>query len=245
MITDSTLALDTEAEGLAFARDVLRIEADALDRVRERLDGTIARAAVAGPPLLGRGDRHRDGQGGAGRAEDGRDPGLDRDPGLSAPPRRGDPRRPRADPGRRRGDRPLAERRDRRGPPDRPGDPPARGELDRDHRARHQFARAGGRPVRRARADRGGVPARAGPVGEQHGADGRGRRAGAAGQPAAELPRRGLRPLPPRRQPRAAARLRRRPDADRPPAPQGPPSKTRSARSSSRWPARGGARGRS
>ena len=45
MITDSTLAPDTEAEGLAFAREVLRIEADALDRVRERLDGTISRAA--------------------------------------------------------------------------------------------------------------------------------------------------------------------------------------------------------
>ncbi len=45
MITDSTLDLDTEASGLAFARDVLRIEADALDRVRDRLDGTIARAA--------------------------------------------------------------------------------------------------------------------------------------------------------------------------------------------------------
>jgi len=44
-ITDMTLDLGTEAEGLAFARDVLRIEADALDRVREQLDGTIARAA--------------------------------------------------------------------------------------------------------------------------------------------------------------------------------------------------------
>ena len=45
MITDSTLALDTEAAGLEFARDVLRVEADALDRVRERLDRTIVRAA--------------------------------------------------------------------------------------------------------------------------------------------------------------------------------------------------------
>jgi arabinose-5-phosphate isomerase len=45
MITDPTLAWETEAEGLAFAREVLRIEADALDRVRERLDSTIARAA--------------------------------------------------------------------------------------------------------------------------------------------------------------------------------------------------------
>src|SRR5947209_17614642 len=45
MITDSTLARGTEAEGLSFAREVLRIEADALDRVRKRLDVTIARAA--------------------------------------------------------------------------------------------------------------------------------------------------------------------------------------------------------
>ncbi len=45
MITDPSLAWGTEAEGLEFAREVLRIEADALDRVRERLDSTIARAA--------------------------------------------------------------------------------------------------------------------------------------------------------------------------------------------------------
>lgn len=34
-----------EAEGLAFAREILRLEAEALDRVRERLDGGIAIAA--------------------------------------------------------------------------------------------------------------------------------------------------------------------------------------------------------
>jgi arabinose-5-phosphate isomerase len=45
MITDASLALETEAEGLAFAREVLRIEAEALQRVRERLGGSIARAA--------------------------------------------------------------------------------------------------------------------------------------------------------------------------------------------------------
>ena len=45
MITDPDLARETEREGLEFAREVLRIEADALDRVRERLDSTIARAA--------------------------------------------------------------------------------------------------------------------------------------------------------------------------------------------------------
>ena len=45
MTTDLTLAFETEAQGLEFARDVLRIEADALDRVRDRLDSTIARVA--------------------------------------------------------------------------------------------------------------------------------------------------------------------------------------------------------
>ena len=45
MITDLPLSLATEAEGLEFARDVLRIEADALDLVRGRLDRSIVRAA--------------------------------------------------------------------------------------------------------------------------------------------------------------------------------------------------------
>ena len=35
MITDASLASEVEAEGLAFAREVLRIEAEALERVRE------------------------------------------------------------------------------------------------------------------------------------------------------------------------------------------------------------------
>ena len=45
MITDWPLASEIEAEGLAFAREVLRIEAEALERVRDRLDESIARAA--------------------------------------------------------------------------------------------------------------------------------------------------------------------------------------------------------
>ncbi len=44
-ITEWPLASDTEAEGLAFAREVLRIEAEALERVRDRLGESIARAA--------------------------------------------------------------------------------------------------------------------------------------------------------------------------------------------------------
>src|SRR5437764_8315122 len=45
MITDWSLASETEVEGLAFARQVLRIEAQALERVRDRLGESIARAA--------------------------------------------------------------------------------------------------------------------------------------------------------------------------------------------------------
>lgn len=45
MITDASLVSATDAEGLAFAREVLRIEAKALERVRERLGDAIARAA--------------------------------------------------------------------------------------------------------------------------------------------------------------------------------------------------------
>jgi arabinose-5-phosphate isomerase len=45
MITDASLSLEAEVEGLAFAREVLRIETEALERVRERLDTSIGRAA--------------------------------------------------------------------------------------------------------------------------------------------------------------------------------------------------------
>ncbi len=47
MITDASLHSDpnTEADGLAFAREVLRVEAEALQRVRDRLGVSIARAA--------------------------------------------------------------------------------------------------------------------------------------------------------------------------------------------------------
>ena len=96
MITDASLAAGDEAEGLAFAREVLRIEAEALERVRDRL-GRVDRAG-GGPdlPLPGERDRHRDGQGGAGRPEARGDARLDRDAGLPAAPGRGGPRRPRA-----------------------------------------------------------------------------------------------------------------------------------------------------
>ncbi len=44
-ITESNQTRATEADGLLFARDVLRIEADALSRVGDQLDFSIARAA--------------------------------------------------------------------------------------------------------------------------------------------------------------------------------------------------------
>jgi arabinose-5-phosphate isomerase len=45
LITDAPLALESESEGVEFARNVLRIEAEAIERVRDRLDGAIAQAA--------------------------------------------------------------------------------------------------------------------------------------------------------------------------------------------------------
>lgn len=47
LVTEAASGLETEAEGLAFARGVLQVEADALLRVHDRLDGAIARAASA------------------------------------------------------------------------------------------------------------------------------------------------------------------------------------------------------
>ncbi len=45
MISDAPLALETDGERLAFAREVLRIEAEALSRVRDRLGVSIVKAA--------------------------------------------------------------------------------------------------------------------------------------------------------------------------------------------------------
>ena len=79
--------------------------------------GCRSRGRRSSLSLPGERDRHGDGQGGAGRPEAGGDPGLDGDAGVPAPSGRGGPRRPRPDPGRRRGHRAVAERRDRRGAP--------------------------------------------------------------------------------------------------------------------------------
>jgi arabinose-5-phosphate isomerase len=45
IVTDASTASETETEGLAFAREVLRIEADAIERVRDRLGETVTKAA--------------------------------------------------------------------------------------------------------------------------------------------------------------------------------------------------------
>jgi arabinose-5-phosphate isomerase len=45
MITDASLASEIEVEGLAFVREVLRLEAEAIERVRNRLEDTITHAA--------------------------------------------------------------------------------------------------------------------------------------------------------------------------------------------------------
>ena len=78
---------------------------------------------------------------------------------LPAPPGRGGPRRPRPHPRRRRGDRPLAERRDRGGPPPGPGPAAAGGDPGRDHRA-GRAARSGRRPTSASRWGRSRRPAR-------------------------------------------------------------------------------------
>lgn len=45
VLTDLPLAVGSESDALEFARGVLQVEADALSRVRERLSGSIVRAA--------------------------------------------------------------------------------------------------------------------------------------------------------------------------------------------------------
>ena len=94
MITDASLSLETEVEGVAFAREVLRIEAEALGRVRERLGPSDRPGGGPGLSLCRQRDRHRDGQGGAGRPEAGCDAGLDGHQGFPAASGRGDPWRP-------------------------------------------------------------------------------------------------------------------------------------------------------
>ena len=119
--------LETEAEGLAFAREVLRIEAEALERVRDRLGGSIARAAdlvyrCPGSVIVtGMGKAGLVGQKLAATLAS---TGTRAFPLHPAEAVHGDLGRIR---GRRRGARAVAERRDRGGAPAGPGAPAARG----------------------------------------------------------------------------------------------------------------------
>ena len=187
MITDAALALEIEAEGLAFAREVLRIEAEALERVRGRLGVSITRAAE----LVFRcpGSVIVTGMGKAGHV------GQKLAATLASTGTRAFPLHPaeavHGDLGRIRADD-VVMALSQSGETDEvlaadPGTPAAGGLSDRDHRAGQQLARPGGRPLRRAGADRGGVPAGAGPLGQHDRADGRRRCPGAAGQPDARL----------------------------------------------------------
>ena len=198
MITDASLALETEAEGVAFARKVLRIEAEALERVRERLGVSIARAA----DLIYRcpGSVIVTGMGKAGLV------GQKLAATLASTGTRAFPLHPaeavHGDLGRIRADDVVIAL-SQSGETEEvlaadPGAPAAGGLPGGDHRAGDQLARPGGRPLHRARADRGGVSAGTGPLGQHDGADGRGRCPGPPGQPDARLHPRGLRPLPPR-----------------------------------------------
>ena len=222
MITDASLAWETEAEGLAFAREVLRIEAEALERVRDRLGLSIARRGGSDLPMPGERDRHRDGQGGAGRPEAGGDARLDGHAGLPAPPGEavhGDLGRIRAD------DVVLALSQS--------------GETEEVLRLIPALRRLGACLVaitERSTSSLGraadlcialGPIEEACPLGLAPSAsttahDGGGRRPGPAGQPDARLPGRGLRPLSPGREPRPEAGAGRGRDADRPAAPTAP-----------------------
>ena len=188
----------TEAEGLAFAREVLRIEAEASSGCASGLRPTIAQAA----DLVFRcpGSVIVTGMGKAGLV------GQKLAATLASTGTRAFPLHPaeavHGDLGRIRADDVVIALSQSGETEEVLRLVPALRRLgarpDRDHRAGHQLARPGGRPLRRARADRGGLPAGAGPLRQHHRAHGRRRCPGAAGQPDARLLRRGLRPVPSR-----------------------------------------------
>ena len=187
MITDATLASETEAEGLAFAREVLRIEAEALERVRERLGNSIARAAdliyrSSGSVIVtGMGKAGLVGQKLAATLASTGTRAFTLHPAEAV---HGDLGRIRAD------DIVIALSQS--------------GETEEVLRLIPALRRMGaclvaiterasstlgqsGRPVRRPGADRGSMPAGPGTLGQHDGADGRGRCAGASGQQDARL----------------------------------------------------------
>ena len=245
MITDASLASETEAEGLAFAREVLRIEAEAIERVRDRLDDTIARAA----DLIYRcpGSVIVTGMGKAGLV------GQKLAATLASTGTRAFPLHPaeavHGDLGRIRADDVVIAL-SQSGETEEvlrliPRPAAAGGVPGRDHRASRQLARPGGRPLHRSGADRGGVPARPGPLGQHDRPDGRRRRPGPAGEPDAQTSGRGLRPLPPGGQPRPQAGPGRGRDADRRADPPGTSRRDGPRGLRPAWPAPAGGRGRS
>ena len=96
---------------LASARRTLAIEADALNRLADSLDGAFRQAVDVVMGVRGRGGGHRHGQVGPHRAEDRRHPGVDRHAGLLRPPERGEPRRLGHGRAGGRADRPFEQRR--------------------------------------------------------------------------------------------------------------------------------------
>ena len=84
MITDASLASQTEAEGVAFARGLAYRGrgAQAGARADRRIDRASGRIVIS---HAGKCDRHRHGQSRTGWPEAGGNPGLDRDPGVPPP----------------------------------------------------------------------------------------------------------------------------------------------------------------
>ncbi len=220
-ITEWPLASETEAEGLAFVREVLRIEAEALERVRDRLGDSITCAAeliyrsTGSVIVTGMGKAGLVGQKLAATLASTGTRAFHLHPAEAV---HGDLGRIRAD------DVVLALSQSGETEEVLRLVPALRrlgaGLVAITERA-SQLARPGGRPVHRAGARRRGLPAGPGPVRQHDGAHGRRRCAGAAGQPDARLHRRGLRAVPSGRQPGAEAHAGRGGHAHRAAAPPG------------------------
>ena len=131
-------------------------------RARAALAGALDGAFRRGARSVRRGarpaDRHRHRQERPCRAQDRRDPGLDRHAGAVRPPRRGEPRRSRHDRRRRRDPRAVEFRRERRTRRHHRLFAPLRDPADRDHRRPRLDPRRGGRCRAAAAARRRGLP---------------------------------------------------------------------------------------
>ena len=137
-------ARDSEADVLRYGREVIAVEARALDELVGRLDRSFLRRRRADSRTARQPHRHRHRQGRADRSEAHRHVRLDRRPGPFPPPGRGVSRRsgPRARRRRRAG--PVAERRDGRGVATAARFTLTRSEADRHDRVGREHARPGG-----------------------------------------------------------------------------------------------------